>query len=266
MDAEAIIEHLRRWMRNYASGQGKDGFVVGISGGVDSAVCSALAAGCGMPLLCLDLPIHQHPEEAERARDHCIALCRKHPSTVHFSLDMSGLHDAFIASMVATPGKQHDLDLAEVNTKSRARLAALYFHATARNLLVLGTGNRVEQRGVGFFAKYGDGGMDLAPLTKLRKSEIYRLAEELQIDQRIIQAAPTDGLWPDRRTYLEQIGATYLELEWAMDLREGGADTAAMPLDTRQREVLRIYDQRHADNRHKQERPPEGPVPGSWRC
>jgi len=265
MDPHGIITHLQSWMRNYALKEEKGGFVVGVSGGVDSAVCSTIAARTKLPVLCLDMPIHQDPAEAERAHDHCIRLTRDHPLVEHLVLDLTGHYDQFIARMGPRKGADEQLALAAVNTKSRLRLAALYYHATARNFLVLGTGNRVEQRGVGFFAKYGDGGMDLAPLTDLLKSEMYRLAEALEIDPRIIQAQPTDGLWPDRRTDLEQIGATYPELEWAMDLREGGADTGSMELDPRQQEVLRIYDTRHADNRHKRLDPPEGPIPRSLR-
>lgn len=96
------------------------------------------------------------------------------------------------------------------------------------------------------------------------KAEVYLLAEFLHVDRRIILAAPTDGLWPDGRTDMDQIGATYVELEWDMDLREGGADTDAMDLNTRQQEVLRIYDQRHGDNRHQRKDAPEGPIPRSF--
>ena len=264
-----MIQHLCRWMRNYAKEEGKDGFVVGISGGVDSAVASAIAARTGLPVICLELPLHQSIKESERAHDHCLALAKRYPLVEHYLMDLTELHDAYIAKMDPERMEHHGakkekLELADVNTKIRLRLVAQYYCATARNLLVVGTGNRVEKRGVGFFAKYGDGGMDLAPLGKLYKSEVYALAMALKIDQRIIDAAPTDGLWADGRTTLDQMGATYLELEWAMDLREGGADTDVMKLDQRQRAVLEIYDQRHKDIRHIQRsNTPEGPIPRS---
>ncbi len=265
MDAARVIDHLQQWMRNYAQEQDKKGFVVGVSGGVDSAVASALAARTGLTLICMELPIHQARDEEERATEHVKKLVAQHSNVERIYIDLTAHFDAFEKMMGDTCDDQHAKGLAYVNTKSRLRLAALYYHATARNLLVVGTGNRVQQRGVGFFAKYGDGGMDLAPLTKLLKSEMYELARELKVGDRIINAPPTDGLWPDGRTDLDQMGATYPELEWAMDLREGGADTDAMELDERQREVLEIYDKRHSDTRHKQLDPPEGPVPRSIR-
>ncbi len=265
MDAAAVIDHLQQWMRNYAQGQDKKGFVVGVSGGVDSAVASAVAARTGLTVICMELPIHQAKDEEERATEHVRKLVRAYDNVERIYLDLTQHFDAFEKVMGEAGDDQHAKDLAYVNTKSRLRLAALYYQATARNLLVVGTGNRVEQRGVGFFAKYGDGGMDLAPFTKLLKSEMYELARELKVGNRITDAPPTDGLWPDGRTDLDQMGATYPELEWAMDLREGGADMDNMELDERQREVLEIYDKRHGDTRHKQLDPPEGPVPRSIR-
>ena len=249
-------------MRNYALEQNKDGFVVGVSGGLDSAVASSLAARTGLTVLCMQLPIHQAKDEDARARAHCTALCARYAHVRSVYTDLSSLFDTFAAAMGGgTSGD--DVELARVNTKSRLRLAALYYHATAGNLLVIGTGNRVEQRGVGFFAKYGDGPMDMAPLTKLTKSQVHQLGEQLGVERAILKAPPTDGLWPDGRTDLDQIGATYPELEWAMDLREGQVDTEVLLLTERQKTVLEIYDRRHADNRHKRIDPPEGPIPAS---
>lgn len=182
------------------------------------------------------------------------------------SVEMTRLHDACIAGLRgADPISNEAAEMAEINTKSRIRLAALYYYAAARKYLVIGTGNRVEQRGIGFFAKFGDGGMDLAPLADLHKTEVYQLARALGIQQSIIDAAPTDGLWPDGRTDMDQLGATYTELEWAMDLREGGVITDALTLTERQKEVLRIYDGRHEENEHKRRPPLEAPIPLSMR-
>ncbi len=130
-------------------------------------------------------------------------------------------------------------------------MTTLYYFAGLHRCLVVGTGNKVEDFGVGFFTKYGDGGVDLSPIADLTKTEVYEVARELRIIPSIIQAAPTDGLFGDDRTDEDQIGANYPELEWAMDLRERKVDTATLALSDRQRQVLAIFDQRHAANRHK---------------
>lgn len=249
-DPLVIADHITAWMREYCVSQERSGFVVGISGGVDSAVASTLAARTGLPLLALSLPIHQAVAEVQRAHAHLAWLRQRHPQVQAQELVLDDHFDQ-LTSHFASFGHTGDPALALVNTKSRLRLATLYYFATLEERLVIGTGNKVEQRGVGFFAKYGDGGMDLSPLADLLKTEVYALGHALGIEQSILDAPPTDGLWPDGRTDLDQIGATYPELEWAMDLREHGMDTSVMDLSPRQREVLRIYDRRHADSRHK---------------
>jgi NAD+ synthase len=238
-----LIAHITSWMRRYCEEQQMKGFVVGVSGGVDSAV-----------------PIHQHADELERATAHMAWLKKRYANVRTKEMQLDPLFDAMEREFRTHAGKGEN-DLAMVNTKSRLRLSAMYYCATVNGYLVVGTGNKVEQYGVGFFAKYGDGGMDLAPLGALLKTEVLALAYAMEIDQRIIDAPPTDGLWPDGRTDEEQIGASYPELEWAMDLREREVDTEAMKLTRRQRKVLRIYDQRHGDNQHKTFAPPVCPIP-----
>lgn len=260
MDAAHLVEHIAGWMAHYLTEQGKSGFVVGVSGGVDSALTGALAARTGHPTLCITMPIEQAADELQRARAHLMALQANyaHVETLELPLDpvLATMREGFGA--VPWSATQ---ELAWANTKSRIRLAALYYHATVRNALVLGTGNKVEQRGVGFFAKYGDGGMDLSPLGALSKSQVYELACAAGVHQAILKAPPTDGLWADGRTDLEQIGASYPELEWAMDLRESQATVNEEALSVRQREVLRIYDKRHNDSRHKIVEAPQCPLP-----
>ena len=204
MNAHAVSTHLVAWLRTYALTHDRNGFVIGVSGGVDSAVASSLCARTEMPILCVEMPIHQAAEEVERARDHVMGLCKTHARVERCHVDLTRQFENFIA--LCHNGCDHDGALAKVNTRSRLRAALLYYQATVRDALVVGTGNRVEQDGVGFFAKYGDGRMDLSPLGALNKSEVYALAHALQVDRRIIDAPPTDGLWPDRRTDLEQIG------------------------------------------------------------
>lgn len=258
-DPLAIADHITAWMRRYCVSQERKGFVVGISGGVDSAVASTLAAHTGLPVLALSLPIHQAPAEVQRAHAHLAWLRHHHPNVQAHELVLDAHFDQLATHFEAFG--TGDPALALVNTRSRLRLSTLYYYATLEERLVIGTGNKVEQRGVGFFAKYGDGGMDLSPLAELLKTEVYALADALGIERAILDAPPTDGLWPDGRTDLDQIGATYPELEWAMDLREHDVDTSGMDLSARQKEVLRIYDQRHADSRHKIGEAPKCPIP-----
>ncbi|MGV3636471.1 MAG: NAD(+) synthase [Flavobacteriales bacterium] len=262
MDQDPLdtADHITAWMRGYCTQEKRIGFVLGVSGGVDSAVASTLAARTGLPVLALSLPIHQAASELQRARAHLAWLRQQYPNVQAHELTLDRHFDE-LAVHFGTLGRPGDASLALVNTKSRLRLSTLYFFATLEERLVVGTGNKVEQRGVGFFAKYGDGGMDLAPLAELTKSEVYALAHALGVARTILDAPPTDGLWPDGRTDFDQIGATYPELEWAMDLREHQVDTTSMDLNERQLEVLRIYDQRHADSRHKLGEAPTCHVP-----
>ncbi|MCB0768537.1 MAG: NAD(+) synthase, partial [Flavobacteriales bacterium] len=153
------------------------------------------------------------------------------------------------------------MDLALANARARLRMTTLYYFAGLHGYLVAGTGNKVEDFGVGFFTKYGDGGVDLSPIADLTKTEVYAVAQELGIVESIMVAKPTDGLWGDDRSDENQIGASYPELEWAMDLRERGLDPEAMALTERQRTVLAIFDRRKAANRHKMEPIPVCGIP-----
>lgn len=261
-DPLTTVEHITAWLRHYCVSHQRHGFVVGVSGGVDSAVASTIAARTGLPVLALSLPIHQHIDELQRARTHLGWLRQCHPNVHVHELALDNHFDD-LAAHLAAPGRPGDPALALVNTKSRLRAAVLYYYATLEDRLVIGTGNRVEQRGVGFFAKYGDGGMDVSPLVHLLKTEVYALGHVLDVDRAILDAPPTDGLWPDGRTDEDQIGATYPELEWAMDLRARGQVPA--DLTARQREVLAIFDRMHAANRHKMDPIPVCTIPAHLR-
>jgi NAD+ synthase len=263
MRTQELVTHVVQWMKAYAMEQQRNGFVIGVSGGVDSAVVSALAARTGLPTLCLFLPIHQTKAEAQRARAHMNALMREHAHVEGTTLDLSRNFD-LLTRTLAQVHHTGDVEMSLVNLKSRMRLSVLYFYAGCHARLVVGTSNRTEHA-VGFFAKFGDAGMDLNPLGELSKSEVYALAQELRVHTRIRTAPPTDGLWPDGRTDRDQLGAGYGELEWAMEVREGQRDTAAMDLTQRQLEVLRIYDKRHADNNHKLQEAPTCPIPFTLR-
>jgi NAD+ synthase len=249
MNAERVADHITAWLKEYCEKAGQKGFIVGVSGGIDSAVTSALCARTGLPTLCVEMPIHQHFSQVQRAQDHIDWLKKKHPNVRCEVVKLTSVFDALVKELPKMDQQLTDLSLA--NTRARLRMTALYYFAGLLKFLVAGTGNKVEDFGVGFFTKYGDGGVDLSPIADLYKTEVYSVAGYLGIIPVIMDAAPTDGLWGDERTDADQIGATYPELEWAMELRAQGIDIRTVQMTDRQREVLGIYDRMHAANRHK---------------
>jgi NAD+ synthase len=262
MHTAAIIDHITDWLRDYCSKAGQRGFVVGVSGGIDSAVTSALCAHTGLPTLCVEMPIHQSFDQVTRAQDHIAWLRERHPNVRMEVVQLTPVFDGLVATLPRDKDAAA-IELALANTRARLRMTTLYYFAGMLGMLVAGTGNKVEDFGVGFFTKYGDGGVDLSPIADLTKTEVYAVGRGLGIIGSIMQAPPTDGLWGDTRTDEDQIGASYAELEWAMALREAGADTRALDLTGRQREVLGIFDRRHAANRHKMDPIPVCKVPAS---
>ena len=213
MQTTAIINHISNWLKSYAQNAGVKGFVIGISGGIDSAVTSTLAAKTGLPLLCVELPIHQNKIQVERGLKHIAWLKESFENVSSVELQLSSVYDSFTSQLSDNEAQN---ELALVNTRARLRMTTLYYFAQSKQSLVLGTGNKVEDFGIGFFTKYGDGGVDISPIADLLKSEIYALGKTLNINNEILRAAPTDGLWGDDKTDEEQIGASYPELEWAM--------------------------------------------------
>lgn len=255
MQADKICEYIVNWMSDYCHQAGMRGFVVGISGGIDSAVTSALCARTGLEVQALNMPIYQAQEQVELSSRH-IAWLEKHfaqAQGIHIDLThpFQALEHTFPKSI------QDDLTMA--NTRARLRMLTLYAFASHNRLLVAGTGNKVEDFGVGFFTKYGDGGVDIAPIADLMKSEVYALGRSLGVLDEIIQAPPTDGLWPDNRSDEEQLGASFAELEQAMRFAEAGGDEST--LSAREKEVLDIYRRLHAQNRHKMEPIPVARIP-----
>ncbi|MBP7515540.1 MAG: NAD(+) synthase [Flavobacteriales bacterium] len=250
MKTEKVIAHIVGWLQRYCEENGQKGFVIGVSGGIDSAVTSALCARTGLPVLCVEMPIHQAPSQVQRAQEHIAAMRKAYASV---SMEVVRLTPVFDQMVAAFPRHEDQavMELALANTRARLRMTTLYYFAGLRQLLVAGTGNKVEDFGVGFFTKYGDGGVDLSPIADLTKSEVYAIGRELGIIESIMQAKPTDGLWGDDRSDEDQIGASYPELEWAMDLRDRGVDVETLGLTERQRSVLAIFDRRRAANRHK---------------
>jgi len=226
------------WLKDYLSQSGMKGFVVGISGGIDSAVTSTLCAETGYPVLAVSLPIHQNEYLHSLSEKQIDWLGGSFPTILRSNIDLSEAFDAFKSAVPST-------ELGYANSKARLRMSALYGLAAEHGFLVAGTGNKVEDFGVGFFTKYGDGGVDLSPIADLSKSEVYTLAEELGILQEIQDAPPTDGLWEDGRVDEDQLNASYLELEWAMNYNNDRR------LTSREQQVLDIYDRHRQTNLHK---------------
>jgi len=237
------IEHIINWLITYLVPRSK-GFVVGISGGVDSAITSTLCAMTGLPVHVMTMPIFEVGKNNELAEKQIEWLKEKFPENVTSeSVDLSGIYDE-VEKVVPH-------ELARINSKARLRMILLYSRATERSFIVVGTGNKVEDFGIGFFTKYGDGGVDISPIADLTKSQVYAVAKELNIPQEIQDAPPTDGLWKDGRNDEDQIGATYEELEWAMKYQESGIQYAVFHLTERDAEVLDIYNKHRTRNHHK---------------
>jgi NAD+ synthase len=203
------------------------------------------------------MPIHQEENQVTRAQEHIAWLENKYPNVKHHSLNLSGVFDSFQEILPPT-GDEANKFLSLANTRARMRMTTLYYFAALERYLVAGTGNKIEDFGVGFYTKYGDGGVDLSPIADLMKSEVFLLAKTLGVIESIQTAAPTDGLWGDDRTDEDQMGATYDELEWAMKYENDESKNTS----ERQKEVLAIYKRLHKQNQHKMQPIPVCEIPG----
>jgi NAD+ synthase len=211
------------WIKDYAITNNIKSLVVGVSGGIDSAVVSTLCAETGLPTYVLSMPLLSNAKNDMLSDSHVKTLETNYSNVTRVRVELSGVYDKFIHSLNwwTNSNKYTSNDHANANTKSRLRMVTLYQVAGSVNGIVVGTGNKVEDYGVGFYTKYGDGGVDIAPIADLYKTEVWMLGEYLKVDERIISAPPTDGLWEDGRTDEDQIGASYVELEQAMETGSG---------------------------------------------
>ncbi len=254
MNHQAVIDHIVAWLKDYADTARVNGFVVGVSGGIDSALTSTLCALTGKEVLLLEMPIYQAASQVSRAQEHMNWLEKKFPNVKQARVELTPVFDSFMSAVPAIE-KEELLNLSLANTRSRMRMMTLYYFAGIHRLLVAGTGNKVEDFGVGFYTKYGDGGVDLSPIADLLKTEVWELAAHLGVSQSIIEAKPTDGLWGDDRSDEDQIGASYPELEWAMSEVEKNNHTLpnleSSTYSERQKEVLKIYWRMNRANQHK---------------
>lgn len=243
MNTPEVAKYITAWLSSYCDKAGLSGFIIGISGGVDSAVTSTLCALTGKKTVLLSMPIRQASAEYKRAMNHIEDLKKRFPNVEALDIDLTAVFEAFESTI---PEKAKADRLSMANSRSRLRMTTLYGIGQAEGCLVAGTGNKVEDFGVGFYTKYGDGGVDLSPIADLTKSGVWNIAREIGVIPEIIEAKPTDGLWDDDRNDEDQIGASYPELEWAMDFKGDPNE-----LNERQKEVLNIYQKFHNANKHK---------------
>jgi len=248
MQVEKVTQYITSWLKEYATNAGVKGFVIGVSGGIDSAVTSTLCAKTGFPIVCLEMPIHQEESQVNRATRHISSLQERFKNVATNQVNLTPVFDSLVKAMPSVENED-DRFMSLANTRARLRMTSLYYFAGLDNLLVAGTGNKVEDFGVGFYTKYGDGGVDLSPIADLMKSEVYAIARYLGIDEEIQKAPPTDGLWGDDRTDEDQLGASYDELEWAMKAQEAGKEIA--DFTGRLQEVYKIYLRLNKANLHK---------------
>jgi NAD+ synthase len=245
---EKVNAHIITWLKTYAENAKVNGFVIGISGGVDSAVTSTLCAQTGLQVLCVEMPIHQAQSHVTRGREHIEQLKARFPNVSSIEADLTSVFETF-KTIVPNVEDTTKLQISLANTRARLRMTTLYYFAGIHGLLVAGTGNKVEDFGVGFYTKYGDGGVDLSPIADLMKSEVFLLGSYLKVPQSILSASPTDGLFGDDRTDEDQLGASYDELEWAMAQDEAGQPLGAF--SGREKAVFKIYKRLNTINQHK---------------
>jgi NAD+ synthase len=248
MTPKQRVGYITRWIKDYAKSNKIQTLVVGVSGGIDSAVVSTLCARTGINTYAVCMPIKQSKHTHELSTKHAHWLTGQYSNVTNFTQDLTPTFRQFERAM----GTVFNNELAFANSRSRLRMMTLYQIAQCNGGIVVGTGNRVEDFGVGFFTKYGDGGVDISPIADCSKTQVWDMGRELGIMPEIIDAAPTDGLWEDGRTDEDQLGMTYPELEHAMSLDSSDADIhTALKLTKLERSQLKKYRELRARNMHK---------------
>tara|TARA_B100001063_G_scaffold120742_1_gene112730 strand:- start:613 stop:1368 length:756 start_codon:yes stop_codon:yes gene_type:complete len=215
MNTSKKIDYIVQWIRDYVDGMQNPAktLIVGVSGGIDSALTSTLSSLSGIKTIGISMPIIINKNSSDLSKIHGKWLITNFSNTSFLSVDLTESYNTFYSKLC----DMHQIsELGFANSKARLRMMTLYQVASSQNGLVVGTGNKVEDFGVGFYTKYGDGGVDISPIADLMKSEVRELSKFLKIDSRIINAEPTDGLWDDDRTDEKQLGLSYDDLEEAM--------------------------------------------------
>lgn len=267
MNCSGVVTYIANWIKNEIIKRNRDCAMVGVSGGIDSALVSTLCCMAGVKTNLFIMSIYQSPDHVIRAKNHIdwlknnLSFMRNKSYIVHYEMDLTDTFDSFCKGL---PNNT----LAQANLRSRLRMNVLYYYATCNNGLVIGTGNKVEDYGVGFFTKYGDGGVDISPIGALTKTQVRELSAYLGINEEILKAAPSDGLWDDGRTDESQLGDSYEEFEWAMELCEKYGITEIdeqCPIyrgfTERKKSTLLRYIKLHNLSAHKMEPIPICPVP-----
>ena len=262
MQTEKITEKIVSWLKEYAENAKVKGYVIGVSGGVDSGVVSTLCAMTGLNLLMLEMPIRQNEDQVNRAWEHMNDITKRFPNAKAMSVNLTPAFEELYKTFDVKDDEFPSEKLAFANTRSRLRMLTLYYYGQINSLLVCGTGNKVEDFGIGFYTKYGDGGVDVSPIADLYKTEVYELARALNLVESIQNAIPTDGLWDVERTDEQQIGATYPELEKIQ--KEWGTRTEA-DYSGRDLEVYKIFARMNKAAQHKMQPIPVCDIPEEWR-
>lgn len=247
MKTSETIKFITDWIKNYKETNNLDGLVIGVSGGIDSALTSTLCALTGIKTLCLNMPIKQKKDQYLRAKNHIKWLKDKFKNVESIEVDLTTVFNEFKSFVEDRDSSKNNLSLA--NSRSRLRMMTLYYYAGINNSIVVGTGNKVEDFGIGFYTKYGDGGVDISPIADLMKSEVFKISKSLDIDNEILKAKPTDGLWDDDRSDEDQIGASYDELEQIMNVLESGTNPKNIDQDLKDK--YDVYIKHHKANKHK---------------
>ena len=238
-DYRSVAIDVVGWLCKYANDNNVKSFVVGVSGGIDSAVSSTLAAKTGLPVYAVGMPLNQKIEQETLSDAHLFWLESLYPNVKKLKADLSESYAKLMSDLTKEFGLEYTGNpLAKANTKSRLRMVTLYHIAANVGGIVVGTGNKVEDYGVGFYTKYGDGGVDIAPIADLYKTEVRELGRELGVIPEIIDAVPTDGLWEDGRNDEDQIGASYEQLEEAMETGAGPGLEALQKFYTQNRHKI----------------------------
>lgn len=256
MNYKEVKKHIVNWLTEYAEKSNTNGFVVGISGGIDSALTSTLCALTGKKTILVEMPIHQDANQVSRGKEHIEFLKTQFKNCTSVEVNLTQTYDQLVMELNAKTDMTKSEEVKNLtlgNSRARLRMTTLYAVAGIEGALVCGTGNKIEDFGVGFFTKYGDGGVDISPIADLFKSEVFALSKHLGINESILAAPPTDGLWDDGRTDEDQIGATYDELEDAMKTHElfGEHPPECEFESIRNKKVWKIYTQRFKANQHK---------------
>ena len=214
MDGSKKALFISNWIKDYVNSMPKKAksLVIGVSGGIDSSVSSTLSAMTGLRTIVLSMPIKQKAEQHDLSQKHKEWLKNKFSNVEGYTLELDDVFKSF-ENTLSKFENEHGM----ANSRARLRMTTLYQVAAANSGIVVGTGNKVEDFGVGFYTKYGDGGVDISPIADCNKTEVWELGKELGILKEIIDAPPTDGLWDDGRTDEGQLGLSYKELEEAME-------------------------------------------------